>query len=156
MKTCATRLGTKHDLLAFTLVEIMVGMAVMGIAFMSLYAGLSSGVQVIRVARENLRATQILVEKTETIRLCTWDQVTNGVTLPATFVATYYPTGAVQGITYYGKTIVTNVDWADPQPNYSGDIRLIILQVNWTNFDIPRTREMRTYVTRNGMQNYIF
>ncbi|MEI7730786.1 MAG: hypothetical protein WCO56_14530 [Verrucomicrobiota bacterium] len=142
--------------MAFTLVEILMAMAIMVTVFVSLYAGINSGVQVIRVSRENLRATQILVEHTEIARLCTWTQVNDGVTLPATFTTTYYPTGMVQGITYYGSTLVTNVDWPANSANYSDDIRMIILQVRWTNADVPRLREMRTYVARNGMQPYIF
>ena len=41
-----------------TLVEVMVAMAVLGFMMVALYAGFSSGFAVVRVSRENLRATQ--------------------------------------------------------------------------------------------------
>ena len=58
--------------LAFSMIEILVAMVVLGIMFVSLYSGFSSGFAVVQLARENLRATQILQEKMETIRLYTW------------------------------------------------------------------------------------
>jgi prepilin-type N-terminal cleavage/methylation domain-containing protein len=64
---------------AFTLVELVVAMAVIGVVVVSLYGGITSGISSVRMARENLRATQILVEKTEAIRLYRWDQITNSL-----------------------------------------------------------------------------
>jgi hypothetical protein len=71
----------------------MVGIALVGIVFISLYAGISSGVAVIQLARENLRATQIIVERMETVRLCSWEQITSETNLPTSFVEYYYPKG---------------------------------------------------------------
>src|SRR5438309_2049072 len=60
-----------------TLVEVMVAMAVLGFMMVALYAGFSSGFAVVRVSRENLRATQIMAEGMEVARLYNWDQVVN-------------------------------------------------------------------------------
>src|SRR5467141_1985271 len=60
---------------AFTLLEGLIGVAVMGILIVCLYTGMTSGFNVVRMARENLRATQVLQEKFETLRLYTWDQI---------------------------------------------------------------------------------
>ena len=54
---------------AFSLVEVMIGMAIVGVTFVSLYGGMTYGFSSVRMSLENLRATQILVEKMETIRL---------------------------------------------------------------------------------------
>jgi len=54
---------------AFTLVEVMVAVWLGAIMFVGLYLGFSQGFAVIQLTRENLRATQILQEKAETIRL---------------------------------------------------------------------------------------
>jgi hypothetical protein len=92
----------------------------------------------------------------ESIRLASWEQVTSGTNFPPTFVDLYYPlatNASDSGLTYYGQLIITN---ADTGANYDADMRLVIVTVTWTNFNVPRTREMRTYVARNGMQNYIF
>lgn len=139
---------------AFSLVEIMVAIAVIGISFVSLYAGITSGVQVIQLSRENLRATQILVEKMETLRIKTWEQITNGVDVPRTFTDDFYPlsTGS-KGISYYGTLTVTPIElWT----NYDDDMRMVTVNLRWTNANVPRVRIMRTYIARNGMQNYVF
>src|SRR5690349_17496125 len=44
---------------AFALAEVLVSVALMAIAFISLYAGISSSFAVTKLSRENLRATQI-------------------------------------------------------------------------------------------------
>jgi hypothetical protein len=135
-------------------VEIMVAMAIIAISFVSLYAGITSGVQVIQLARENLRSTQILVEKMETIRIKSWEQITNGVDVPSTFTESFYPQGiSAKGITYFGTLKVERVElWT----NYDDEMRRITVQVTWTNHNVPRMREVQTYVSRNGMQNYVF
>jgi len=62
---------------AFTLVEVMVGVGVMGIMMVSLYAGFAFGFNQIRLARENVRAIQVLEERMEVVRLLNWNQVIN-------------------------------------------------------------------------------
>jgi len=75
----------------FSLVKVMVGVAVFGVACVSLYAGVTFGFNSVRLARENLRATQILMEKMEVIRLYSWAEITEPGFIPATFEATYAP-----------------------------------------------------------------
>src|SRR5262245_17486438 len=58
---------------AFTLVEVMMGVLVLGIMVVSLYTGFAFGFTQIRIARENVRATQVLLEKMEVMRLLNWD-----------------------------------------------------------------------------------
>ncbi len=139
----------------FSLVEAMVGIGLVGIVFISLYAGISSGVAIIQLARENLRATQIIVERMETVRLCSWEQITSGTNLPTSFVEYYYPKGLAnkQGIPYYGTLTITN---ANTGTSYNDDLRLIKIILVWTNGSIARTREMQTMAAKDGMQNYIF
>src|SRR2546428_12992258 len=72
-----------------TLVEVMVSLSVLGFMVVSLYAGISSGFAVLRVARENLRATQILQERMEVLRLIRWDDVAPGF-IPTTFTAPFF------------------------------------------------------------------
>lgn len=139
---------------AFTLVEVMVSMAIASIAFVSLYAGIAAGVQVIQLSRENLRATQVMVEKMETMRIKSWHEVTNGVDVPQCFQDNFYPPGLTcKGITYYGTIAITT---PRINTNYEQDLRQVTVVVRWTNFSVPRSREMTTYVAREGMQNYIF
>ena len=50
---------------AFTLIEVMVGVGVLGIMMVSLYAGFAFGFEQVRVARENVRAIQVVEERME-------------------------------------------------------------------------------------------
>lgn len=154
MKIATVQPANRSRRRAYTLVEIMVSVAIIGISFVSFYAGITAGVQVIQLARENLRATQIMVERMETLRIKTWEQVTNGVDVPSTFTVDFYPprlTG--KGITYYGSLSVSNVSL---NTNYDQDMRQVTVSLQWTNAGVTRVRTMRSYVARNGMQNYVF
>ena len=138
---------------AFTLIEVLVCTAVIGVVFVSLYAGMASGVSTMQLARHNLRATQILIEKTETIRLYNWDQITTNF-IPATFTTSYYPNGATnqQGVVYTGKVIISKPDL---DANYADDMKLIKIELNWTTGSLPRTRSVSTLYSRYGLQNYV-
>src|SRR5262249_18019280 len=78
---------------AYTLAEGMISVFILSVMMVSLYAGFYSGFTVVRLSRENLRATQIMVQKTEDVRIYTWKQVTNSTFLKPTFVDYYNPSG---------------------------------------------------------------
>src|SRR5438552_10513870 len=92
--------------LAYTVAEAMIGVCVLGLMLIALLAGMSSGFTFTQLAREDLRATQILLEKMELIRLYSWDQIngSNSYVIPTTFTNTYYPPGmsTASGIIYNG------------------------------------------------------
>ena len=156
--------GTKFDLSAtgtirsqsgHTLVEVMVALSVLGFMVVSLYAGFSSGFAVLRVARENLRATQILQEHMEVLRLIKWDDVAPGF-IPTTFTAPFYATeptnGSVGSFGYTGTVIITN----PPAETYNDHLRMIKIDLTWTSGNVTRSREMITYASRYGIQNYLY
>src|SRR6266496_5429322 len=89
---------------AYTLPEVMVGVSIIAVMFVTLYLGFTQGFGVVQTSRENLRATQILQQYSELIRLYTWDQLTNSSYIPATKTWTFYPLGGTgaQGVTYTG------------------------------------------------------
>src|SRR5438132_5136178 len=82
---------TGRRLHGFTLAEAIVGMGVVGVLIMSLYAALTSGFSAVQSGREDMRATQILVKKMDQIRLFNWDQITNGTSIPASFFEAFNP-----------------------------------------------------------------
>lgn len=146
---------------AFTLIEIMVATAFISLSFLGLFGGLSYGFTATRLARENQRATQIILEKMEGIRLYTFDQLVSSNMFPTTFTASYYPLGLTnqaQGITYYGQFTLS--DPATGAAGYNANLRLVTVTVAWTNSygtsRIPRNRQMQTLVARYGIQNYSF
>ena len=142
----------------FTLVEAAVGLSVAAFALVSLYAGITYGMSVTEVTRENLRATQLILEKFETIRLYTWDQINgdNGFVIPTTFTNSYAfdpATGRGSGVVYNGTMTIAA---APLTATYSTDMKLVTVTLSWTCAGVPRTRTMQTLVARQGLQQYVY
>src|SRR6476660_7341193 len=98
---------------AFTLIEIVVTTAIVGVVFAGFYSGIAGGFSIVGLSRENLRADQILLEKTETLRLYSWDQINTDGFIPPTFTAPFYPSAlgqadAAAGVMYHGVVTITN------------------------------------------------
>jgi prepilin-type N-terminal cleavage/methylation domain-containing protein len=141
---------------AYSLIEVVVALSLMLILFTSLFAGLSWGFSITQVTRENLRATQIMLEHVEGIRLYSWNQLVYSNWLPANFTNYYYPLtnhGESPGIAYSGTMTVTDPPFSN---NYSANLRAVTVTVNWTSNRTPRSRSMTTFASEFGMQNYIF
>ena len=141
----------------FTIVETVVAMGVIGVLVVALYAGMTSATFSVRLARENLRATEVMLEKMEGLRLFSWDQITAADYVPSKFKASYYDSGATNGvgvgITYTGTVTIARYPLADR--NYSNDLRQVTITLDWQSGGIPRTRTLSTYVGRYGIQNYV-
>src|SRR5690348_14136427 len=76
-----------------SLPEAVIAVSLVGVMFISLYAGFTTGFGILRSARENIRATEILNEQTERLRLLSWNQILNSATyLPSGFVQPFDPT----------------------------------------------------------------
>ena len=139
---------------AFSLMEILVAVGLGGIMFVSLYTGISSGFTIIQLARENLRGTQILQEKMETIRLYTWDQISTPGFIPTNFTDVFYPgTQSNEGLMFTGRVSIAN---APINASYSNDLKLVTVEVNWVSAKIERKRSMSTFVSKYGLQHYIY
>jgi len=140
---------------AFTLVEVVVAVGVLGVTVVALYLAFSQGFGIIQLARENLRATQILQEKTETIRLYTWDQINAPGFIPATFNEPFYAVGSDTntGLIYSGRLTIANAPLTE---SYASDMRQVTVEVTWKSGDITRSRSMLTFISRYGLHNYIY
>jgi len=146
---------------AFSLVETMVGSGVVGIVSLSLFAGFGSGLSVTQLTREDLRATQIMLQRMEIIRLYTWSQVRDPIYNTTTFTEDYDPIAKTAGtgtggIVYSGEVTVTRSPALDPPAAYTDNMALVKIEVSWTSGNVLRRREMQTFVARYGMQNYIY
>ncbi|NOS69233.1 MAG: hypothetical protein HOP33_04810 [Verrucomicrobia bacterium] len=148
---------------AHTLPEAIIAVALVGMMLVSLYAGFSSGFAIVRSTRENLRATQILVQRMEAIRLYTWSELlyTNNFN-NTTFVESYDPLGALSGNdggTVYSGTIQLDVP-SDLPAAYRDNMRLVTISVYWTNNlggePLTHSRRMQSSVARYGMQSYVY
>ena len=161
VRLCQQARGRQADY-AFTLIDAIFAMAIAGVMFLALYAGLGFGFRIIRMARENTRATQIMLEKMETIRLYTWTQINSNGFIPTnTFVVPYYSVGGTNNsLVYTGQVSILNcpvTDGAGTSASYAGDMKKITIRLDWAPMGATnRTRTMSTYVTRNGMQSYVY
>jgi|SRR5688572_9318873 len=143
----------RRRLSAFSLTEALFGVGIMSTVFISLYTGMATGFQSIRDSQENLRATQILLEKFETLRLYNWDQITAPGFIPPTFTTTYAPTEGSQGITYTGRVLIQQPPSTEV---YHADLRAVTIVLTWTSNRVPHTRLFTSYVAKYGIQNYIY
>jgi type II secretory pathway pseudopilin PulG len=142
-----------HGRAAFTLVEQVIGMGIVAVTFVSLFASFSSGFALVELARENLRATQILQEKTETLRLYTMEQIETPGFIPLTFTEQFYPAGTNAGVVYHGTLTLAAPPFT---ANYTTNLKLATFELTWTSGNVLRRRSMSTLIARNGLQNYIY
>ncbi len=147
-----------------TMVDALFAMAMAGIMFTALYAGLGTGFRMIKLARENARATQIMVQQLEVVRLLTWTQVTNTNPryIPTNTLSIPYYTinGTNSGMTYTGRITVANCPVGgiyNVGASYAADMKKVTIRLDWGELGrTNRVRTMSTFVTRNGLQNYVY
>src|SRR5437763_1075191 len=94
---------------AFTIAEVVIASALLVICYVSLYAAIGIGWSTIKNTREDLRATEIMLDRMEKIRLYNWTQVTNTATYMTTTTLTNYfnPAGLTNGTAAGQKYFVT-------------------------------------------------
>ena len=140
---------------AFSLAETSIALGVLGTSAVAMLTGITNGFFTMQLARENVRATQILLEKVETIRLYDWDQINDPGFIPTNFVSYYDPnsTNSV-GLTYRGTLTIS-----DPTPvtsSYATEMRQVTVRLDWKTGNLPRNRTFTTFIARDGLQNYIY
>jgi hypothetical protein len=155
---------------AFALIDAIFAMAMAGVMFVALYAGLAYGFKLIKMARENTRATQIMLEHMEIIRLYTWEQLTNtgaGKFLPTNaFTVPYYSVGGTNTSLLYTARVQVGLapimtlnpyTGVNTPASYVPNMRKVTINLEWSQLgNAPRRRSMSSYVTRNGLQRYVW
>ena len=122
----------------------------MGLLVTGLYLGISQLYSAMDSTRQNLRATQILSEKFESIRLFTWDQLNTPGFVPPNWVD-YYDYQKSEGAVYKCAVNFSEVS----AYSYSTNMRLVTITVSWTN-QTPHTRTLQSLLARHGIQNYAY
>lgn len=165
----------------FTFVEVMVGMAVLGILTVGLYSGMTYGYKSIQVNQENLRATQIILEKLEVIRAFTWQHLVGtqdpdmtdddedaekfditdpddpvlddepAFYVPKTFTATYNPGNTNKPGFIYNGTVT--IQPGAVSEAYSNSMLSVKIDLTWNSGSGTRTRSFRTSFAEYGLQN---
>jgi hypothetical protein len=148
------------SLRAFTLTEGLIATGLGAVMFTALFATFAYGFRVVQLSREDLRATQVLVEKMEAVRVTPYAQLQNFNT---NINAYYDPSDATNG---HGGTVYTiNLSTSAPVfddpyllDNYGGtsNFMAITATVTWTNGGTLRTRTLQTFASRFGIENYVF
>ena len=129
----------------------MVAGALLAFIVVSLYAAFAFGFGLIKLAQENVRADQILVERMETLRAYNWSKISGGSYISTNFVVGFSGTnGAWRGVLYTGTVAV-----APPPSNesYTNSLRQVTVTLAWTS-GAPRTRSMTTFVSQYGVATY--
>jgi len=141
---------------AFTLIEAMVSLVIGAVMLTALYSSLVFGFGAVKLDREDLRATQILLQRMETLRLTSFSAIQNG-----TLTEYYDPNGlsSCYGATYT-ITITTNAPTSSDMPvqpvYYMNKMRKVTATATWTNANQLRTRSLQTYATQAGIQSYVY
>ena len=139
---------------AFSLTEAVVALAVGGIMIVSLYSGITSASFSMRMAREDARVTQIMLDKLEVVRLCSWDQINDKKFMPTTFIAPIYPELGTNGPTVSGTLTIEKVPTLPP--TYKNAMALVTVTVKWgEKGHLQRSRQMSTYVSQHGITKYL-
>jgi uncharacterized protein (TIGR02598 family) len=128
----------------FTLVETVIAMAITSIAIAAILNGIIFGIFQMRMSRDNSRATQVMIEKFETLRLYNWDQLhsTNG----------YIPVKFTNDI-FTGTVIISDVPFIC---SYSTNMCQFEITLEWNTEPIHRIRTMTTLAAKNGLQSYVY
>lgn len=151
----------KAGKLAFTLPEVLIGCAIAAFVFSGFFLCLGEGIAITRVARENLRAGQLLEQQMETIRLYTWDEINSNGFVPTNYLIPFSATSTNTNSfsVYTCNVVITNV-WSNTVPpmteSYSNDHVLVTVSLSWTNGNILRQRSMSTIVSKYGLHNYYY
>ena len=143
----------------FTLVEVVMGVVILGFVVVSLFTLLTSGFAMVQLNRDNLRATQIMLNRVEGLRLHNWEQLTSSNWIPSTFTETYLDQGSTnanKGTVFTGVMTITNAVQSPSSTYGNSMMRSITVQVFWTNGGLVRSRQLTTYVSQYGIQNYVF
>ena len=152
----ARKIGRRES--GFTLIEGIVGCGIFGVCFAALLTGLTSNVSTVKYTRETVRATQIMEEKFDTLRLYTWDQVNTPGFISNQFYTPFFPGNALtgsssSGVTYTGLVTIAASGLTE---SYSSNLVQVTIDLYWPAEPGVRHAQMSTYVAKYGIQSYIY
>ena len=123
----------------------------------TLFAGLASGFSMVQSSREDLRATQILVQRMEAIRLSPYTALSNPAAYPTNVSEYYSPCGQTNGSG--GTTYNVSYNWttglSSLPPSYRSNLVLVTVTATWNSGKRQQSRSMQSYVARYGIQRYV-
>lgn len=143
------------------MIELLVSVSIVLTVFLTIFGCMTMGLTLTQFSRENLRSTQIMLDKMEGVRLYKWDDLINPSFLQSGFTNWFFETNNIGfanasgiGVQYMGVVSV------DPCPltntTYRASMRQVTVTVNWTSRNIQHSNSMITYVSQMGEQNYVY
>lgn len=146
---------------AFFLLEATIGMALLGLTFMALYTGLVTTTFAVQLSRENLRATQLMAEKLDTIRLYGWKKIVEEpyyipsglVDIPVYPDDPSLPGNNATPRVFNVEVFIDNAPFEEP---YAVDMRMITVKLTWDTGKMKRNRTMSTLVSKYGLFKYVY
>ena len=138
--------------------EVTISIAIIGMFFVGLLGGLSWVMTSVEWTREYARATQLMDEKLDTIRLYSWDQINTPGYIQTDFVATFSTltngtTTTASGLTYTGTVAIADAGLTEA---YSNAVKQVTVSVQWSSGGRAHTTQMSTLVAQYGMQSFIY
>jgi type II secretory pathway pseudopilin PulG len=143
---------------AFALVESVVGLMIAAIMLTSLYGAFLSGFSTLRLSRERLRATQVMLTRLEGMRLCSFEQLTNPTYNPPTFTEVFDPkdqSSGKGGVTYTGTFTPREPPVGSFPESYRTKMLFLDVTVSWNSGKTVQTASMQTYAAKEGIENYV-
>jgi prepilin-type N-terminal cleavage/methylation domain-containing protein len=148
------RTDNSHSKKGYTLVEVIISVLVLALVGGSLFAGLAAGFSLVQSSREDTRATQIMVEKMETVRLQGWSNLASSApnTPLTSFQPSYFADGSATNPPIYQGTIQVSKSPPGISGTYLSHIMAVTVTLQWTNGSgVMATRKMQTLVAEHGM-----
>lgn len=152
--TGRTRTIEKRSTQGFTLTEVIMASTILSICAAGIMAAFANGFQIVRMTQENQRATQVLIEATEIVRLYSWDQLHTPGFVPTNFTE-YYDPSTQSGVVYTGNITIASAP-VDMPASYRDNVNFLTVTIDWITDGIPRSRSLTTVIARDGVQNYVY
>lgn len=127
---------------------------ILSICAAGIMAAFANGFRIVAMTQENQRATQVLLEASEIIRLYSWDQLHTPGFVPNTFKE-YYDPSSKSGVVYTGTIDIKPAPVTMPA-SYRDNIKFVTVTLNWKTGDVSRERAVTTMIARDGVQNYVY
>ncbi|HKQ40442.1 MAG TPA: hypothetical protein VJ063_20395 [Verrucomicrobiae bacterium] len=159
MKTAATIIFRRRNgKKAFFLLEAVIGMALLGLVMMAMYTGLCTTTFSVQLSRENLRATQIMTETLDTIRLYGWKKI-NPIYIQTVPTLPLYVDDPSKAGNDASTRVFTREITLEPAPiaePYGVDMQVVTVKLTWQTGKLKRTRTMSTMVSKYGLNRYVY
>lgn len=150
--------GRRKSTLGFTLVEAMVATFAAAIMMLALYACFAGGYSMIKVSREDLRATQIALERMEAIRVSPYAFLMDATKFPTTNTVYFDEAGKSSGKGGVPYTVTFKAEALSapkPKTQFYTNMMEVTVTVSWKSGNLQRSRSMQAYAAQRGIQGYV-